>query len=58
MSQKKSAEFIQTIDPNLIPTRDLLMVRLICGATKGGVQPDRRKVASKLACRKPVKDLD
>jgi hypothetical protein len=40
------------IDPNKLKTRDHLMVRLINGATKAGVQKDRRKEASKRACRK------
>jgi len=39
------------INPNLLKTRDLLMVRLIQGATKAGVQRDARKEASKRSCR-------
>lgn len=45
-----------TIDPNQLKTRDLLMVKLINGYTKAGVQKDQRKEASKKACRKPVKE--
>lgn len=33
-------------------TRDLLMVRLINGATKAGAEKDRRKEASRLESRK------
>lgn len=42
---------MKTIDPNLLKTRDQLMVRLIQGATKSGVQKDRKKEASRRACR-------
>ncbi len=36
--------------------RDLLILRLIDGATKAGVQPDRRKKANKAKCRQKVRD--
>jgi hypothetical protein len=35
-----------------IPVRDYALMRLILGATKSGVHVDRKKKASKLACRK------
>lgn len=40
------------LDPNKLKTRDTLMVRLINGATKSGVQPDLKKQRSKEACRR------
>lgn len=40
------------LDPNKLRTRDTLMVRLINGATKAGVQPDLKKRKSKEACRR------
>lgn len=40
------------LDPNKIKTRDYLMVRLIQGATKAGVQRDERKEADRQECRK------
>ena len=47
------------LDPNL-KTRDWLMVRVINGVTKAGVQKDRRKEANKLAARRwrPERDAD
>lgn len=47
-----------TIDPNEIKVRDSLMVALINGATKGGVQQDRRREASRKACRGRYKGED
>ena len=44
----------QKIDPNKVKTRDPLMVKIINGATKGGVQKDRRKEENKSACRRKV----
>lgn len=44
------------IDPNQLKTRDYLMLKVISGVTKAGVQKDRRKEADKKACRKPVKE--
>ncbi len=35
--------------------RDLLILELIKGATKAGVQPDRRKKADKERCRAKVR---
>jgi hypothetical protein len=32
-------------------TRDYLMVRVICGATKAGTHNDRRKETNRKACR-------
>ena len=45
-----------TIDPNKLKTRDHLMLKVISGVTKAGVQADRRKEADKKACRKPLKE--
>ncbi len=42
------------IDPNELKTRDPLIVKLITGATKSGVQADQKKQASKKACRKKI----
>lgn len=39
------------IDPNKVKTRDHLMVRVINGATKAGVQKDRRKETDRRSCR-------
>lgn len=47
---------IDVIDPNLIPSRDTLIVALICGATKAGIQKDRKKEKNKKACRGKIKD--
>jgi hypothetical protein len=44
------------IDPNKLKVRDPLMVKIINGATKAGVQKDQKKEAAKKACRKPVAD--
>ena len=46
---------VTRIDPNRVKTRDPLMVRLIQGATKAGVQTDRRKAQNKAACRGAMK---
>ena len=46
---------VMRIDPNRVKTRDPLMVRLIQGATKAGVQTDRRKAQNKAACRGAMK---
>lgn len=35
--------------------RDVLFVKLRCGATKAGAQRDRRRDASRRACRGPVR---
>ena len=45
----------KTINPNAIRVRDLLMVAVICGVTKTGIKPDRKKVESKRACRRPAR---
>jgi hypothetical protein len=39
------------LDPNAVKTRDYFMLALIQGATKAGVQKDRRKEADRKACR-------
>jgi hypothetical protein len=39
-------------DPNLVRTRDHALVALIRGATKAAVHVDRRKEASRRACRR------
>jgi len=46
-----SSDFVGTIDPNEIETRDPLMLLIIGGATKAGVHRDRKKQSSKDACR-------
>lgn len=43
-----------TINPNQIRTRDLVLVALINGATKGGPHVDHKKAAARRACRRPV----
>lgn len=43
------------IDPNKIKVRDRLLEALIKGATKAGVQVDRKKEQSKKACREKVR---
>jgi hypothetical protein len=40
-----------TISPREVPTRDHALVALINGATKAGPHLDRRKEASRRACR-------
>lgn len=37
-----------------IRTRDYLLVKLICGATKAGTHKDRKKEGNKRACRGPL----
>jgi hypothetical protein len=39
------------INPNLLKTRELLIVKVISGITKAGVHVDRRKEAARRACR-------
>ena len=39
------------LNPNKIKVRNYLMVALINGATKSGVQRDERKEANRRACR-------
>ncbi len=41
----------QQLNPNTIRARDYLLVALIKGATKAGAHQDRRKEASRWACR-------
>jgi len=43
-----------TFHPNSIRTRDHLLKALICGATKASIYVDRRKEASRRACRRRV----
>jgi hypothetical protein len=38
--------------------RDWALVKLICGATKGGPHQNKKKTRNKKACRKPVKQED
>lgn len=46
-----------TIDPNEIKIRDELLMALINGATKGGVQKDQKKENSRKKCRtKPTEE--
>jgi len=46
-----SGDLVGTIDPNEIVTRDPLMLVIIAGATKAAVHKDRKKQASRDACR-------
>lgn len=41
---------------NEIRTRDYLLVKIICGATKSGVHKDRKKDENRKACRKAVRE--
>jgi hypothetical protein len=45
------------INPNELKTRDPLMVLIIQGVTKAGVQVDRKKESARKACRKPSRFL-
>ena len=49
---------LPTIRPSELKTRDYLMVRIINGATKAGVQKDRRKELNRRACRAWRKDKE
>jgi hypothetical protein len=51
---KKDME-TQTIDPNRIPVRDYLLLALINGATKATIHRDKRREASKKACRRKIR---
>lgn len=53
MAAKKKQNNTLTI-PGYIPVRDELMVALINGATKSGTHTDRKKEASRKACRGKV----
>jgi hypothetical protein len=44
-----------SIDPNRLRTRDHALLALIAGATKAAVHVDRRKEASRRACRRRVR---
>ena len=46
---KKKIEFV--INPREVKPRDVYTQMLIAGATKAGVQVDRRREASRKACR-------
>lgn len=46
------------IDPNKIKVRDQLLLKIINGATKAGVEKDQKKEASKQACRKVNEEED
>ena len=49
----------QRLNPNTIRSRDYALVALINGATKAGAHRDRRKDASRKACRgRVLKYLD
>ena len=45
-----------TINPNHIRTRDVLIQKLIQGATKSGIHLDKRKEANRKACRRPIQE--
>jgi hypothetical protein len=51
MSKKKNKQPAKAFLPGWIPVRDPLIVALINGATKGGIQKDRKKEANRKACR-------
>jgi hypothetical protein len=51
MSRSRNTAKVGTINPNTIRVRDPLMVALIRGVTKSGVAVDRRREASRKACR-------
>jgi hypothetical protein len=46
------------IDPNRIKVRDALMVALINGVTKSGVQKDQKKERNRRECRRRVRQED
>jgi len=43
------------INPNSLKSRDLLMLQLILGVTKSGIQRDKRKEENKRRSRKKVR---
>jgi hypothetical protein len=51
---EKEKGLVGTIDPNLLDTRDPLMVHIINGVTKAGIHKDRKKEANRKACRNKV----
>lgn len=53
--KNKTPKVPDTIDPNEIKTRDELLVQLINGATKGGVQENEKKKEDRKKCRKKVR---
>lgn len=55
MSKKPTKASKGKIDPNKLKTRDHLMVAVINGATKSGIQPDRKKEENRTRSRKRVK---
>jgi hypothetical protein len=55
---KKIKKTPDKIDPNKIKTRDLLLLALLRGATKAGIQKDRKKEASRKAARKRVDPVE
>lgn len=55
MAKRKKKDRSQ-IDPNTLRIRDELLKRLICGATKAGVEKDHRKEENKKRCRKKVRE--
>lgn len=55
---KKRAERSEKIDPNKLKTRDELILKIIGGATKSGIQPDRKKEENRTRSRKRVKTED
>lgn len=54
MSKQNKPIKVFVIDPNQIKTRDYLLIDIINGATKSGVQIDRKKEQDRKACRKAV----
>ena len=42
----------KSIDPNRLKSRDYLMLKVIAGVTKAGVEPDRKKQENKQAARR------
>lgn len=54
--KRKTKKTPMKLDPNKLKSRDQLMVKLINGTTKAGVQPDRKKEENRQACRQKIKE--
>jgi len=52
MARRRKKEEPLVVEPG--PVRDELMVRLINGVTKAGVEPDQKKVENKRRARRSV----
>jgi len=49
--KKQKPRNTERVNPNELKTRDPLLLALINGATKSGVQKDRRKERNRRECR-------